>query len=502
MGDGDISEMEALRRGKLDELRQRGIQPFKSRFQTSATVADIILEHGAIAAGESTEAVVKIAGRLTALREHGKASFSVIKDGAQSIQLYLAINILGEAPYREFLSLDLGDIVGCEGKVFKTRRGELSIQVSDFELLTKSIRPLPEKFHGLKDQETRYRQRYADLIVNDSVRTVFAKRSAIIKAIRSHLGDQDFIEVETPMLHPIPGGAAAKPFTTYHNALDMQLYLRIAPELYLKRLIVGGYTKVFEINRSFRNEGMSTRHNPEFTMLEAYQAYADYRDMMLLTEAIFVAAAAAAGVSGSFVYQGKDISLATPFKQMTMLESLAEVAGVEVSYEMSLERLTQVAVQKSIPVPETAGKGKVIVELFEALVEPHLEQPTFITEYPMEITPLARQKDGQPEVVERFELMVGGREIANAFSELTDPVEQRRRFEGQVALRESGDEEAGYLDEDYLRALEYGLPPTGGLGIGIDRLVMLLTDAASIRDVIIFPHMRPERGRPEGSTLS
>lgn len=499
MSDRDVSEMEALRLGKLDELRERGIQPFKSRFETSTSVAAIVLEHGAIAVGESTDSVVRIAGRVTALREHGKASFAVIKDGADTIQLYLAINILGESAYRDFLALDLGDIVGCEGAVFRTRRGELSVQVTDFELLSKSIRPLPEKFHGLKDQETRYRQRYADLIVNDEVRALFAKRSAIIKAIRGHLGDQDFIEVETPMLQPIPGGAAAKPFVTHHNALDMRLYLRIAPELYLKRLIVGGYTKVFEINRSFRNEGISTRHNPEFTMLEAYQAYADYRDMMRLTEAVVVAAAAAAGLSETFTYQGKKLSLATPFRQMTMIESLAEVAGVEVAYEMSLEKLASIAVDKGVSLPDSAGKGKIIAEIFEALVEPYLEQPTFITEYPMEITPLARQKDGQPEVVERFELIVSGREIANAFSELTDPVEQRRRFEGQVALRESGDEEAGYLDEDYLRALEYGLPPTGGLGIGIDRLVMLLTDAASIRDVIIFPHMRPEKGRSDTS---
>ena len=491
----DINEVMSQRRRKLEEMTDAGVDAFKSDYDRSHRLIEIQKEFEATETGENSGKVVSTAGRIVARREHGKASFIVIDDGSAQVQLYLTINNLGEDKYRELLSYDIGDIIGVGGEIFRTRRGELSISVKEFTMLTKSLRPLPEKWHGLKDKEVRYRQRYVDLIVSPEVKDVFAKRIAIIKGIRSYLADNGFVEVDTPMLQPIPGGATARPFVTYHNALDMEIYLRIAPELYLKRLMVGGYDKVFELNRSFRNEGMSLRHNPEFTMLEAYQAYADYNDMMELTEDLIKTLARDIIGGEELEYQGIKLDFSKPFKRMTMLQSLAEVGGVEVSFDMEIETLKAIAKENDVHVDKNDGKGKIITELFEKLVEANLKEPTFILDYPKEITPLAKSHPDNPELVERFELIVAGREIANAFSELTDPREQRKRFEKQVERRDAGDEEAQFLDDDYIRALEYGLPPTGGLGIGIDRLVMLLTDSASIRDVIFFPHLRPEKGR-------
>lgn len=485
----DSSSEAAQRRRQVDELKAKGIEAYKARFKRTHPLNILVDKYGSLEAGEHGAEEVAAAGRIRAIRRHGKASFIVIDDGSASIQLYLAVDRLQDK-YDEFLSLDIGDIVGVRGPVFRTRRGELSVDVGDYELLTKSLQPLPEKWHGLKDVEVRYRRRYVDLIVNPDVKKVFDQRINIIRAIRDFFNERGFLEVETPMLQPIPGGATAKPFITFHNALDMNLYLRIAPELYLKRLIVGGYDRVYEINRNFRNEGISVKHNPEFTMLETYQAYADYRDMMELTETLIKEVAAAIGLGDTITYQGVEIDMKRPWRKMTMLESLKQVAGVELSFDMDIADLRAAAEKAGATVDPAAGKGKIITEIFEKLVEPNLVEPTFILDYPLEVTPLARQHPDNPELVERFELMICGREIANAFTELTDPIEQRRRFEAQVALRKSGDDEAQFLDEDFLQALETGLPPTGGLGIGIDRLVMILTDSASIRDVLLFPHLR------------
>ncbi len=491
----DLSELMGRRLQKLDDLKDKGIELYKTKFIRTHKLSQIREKYVDLEAGDKSGEAVKVAGRLMAKRRHGKASFLVIKDGSATIQLYLSLNTLGDERYNLFLDFDIGDFVGVSGEVFKTRRGELSISVDDFELLTKSLRPLPEKWHGLKDIETRYRQRYADLIVNSDAKDVFIRRNKIIKAIRQFFNKEDFMEVETPMLHPIPGGATARPFITYHNALDMDLYLRIAPELYLKRLLVGGFERVFELNRSFRNEGISVKHNPEFTMLEAYQAYADYHDMIELTEKLIKKVAGEVTESKIINYQGMELDFGRPWKKMTMLESLEKIGKVKVSYEMALEELRSIAAEFEVAVDSKDGKGKIISELFEKLVESNIVQPTFIIDYPLEITPLAKTHAQNPELVERFELIMAGREVANAFSELTDPREQRRRFEKQAALRKAGDEEAQYLDQDYLRALQYGMPPAGGMGLGVDRLVMILTDSPSIRDVIIFPHMRPEAGR-------
>ena len=485
----DSSSESAQRRRQAEDLKAKGVEPYKAGFKRTHPLHLLVSEYDHLESGEHGAEEVSTAGRIRAIRRHGKASFVVIDDGSASFQLYLAVDRLGPK-YDEFLTLDIGDIVGVRGPVFRTRRGELSVEAHDYELLTKSLQPLPEKWHGLKDVEIRYRRRYVDLIVNPDVKKVFDQRIKIIRAIRRFFNDRDFLEVETPMLQPIPGGATAKPFITYHNALDMNLYMRVAPELYLKRLIVGGYDKVYEINRSFRNEGISIKHNPEFTMLEAYQAYADYHDMMDLTEAMVKEVAAAVGLGDTITYQGVDIDLNRPWARMTFLESLKQVGGLDLSFDMSLDELRSAAEKAGAPVDPAAGKGKIITEIFEKLVEPNLVQPTFILDYPLEVTPLARQHPDNPELVERFELMICGREIANAFTELTDPIEQRRRFEAQASLRKAGDEEAQWLDEDFLTALETGMPPTGGLGIGIDRLVMILTDSASIRDVLFFPHLR------------
>jgi len=482
----------AVRHAKLDALRARGEEPYKLSFDVSARAGELIARHAGLADGEDTTEQVSVAGRVVALRDQGKAVFIVLRDATGDLQLFCRANVLGDEALAAVKELDLGDWVGAAGTVLRTRRGELSVAPTSVTLLSKSLRPLPEKFHGLNDTETRYRQRYVDLIVNPEVRDTFSKRFAIISSIRRYMDAQGYLEVETPMLHAIPGGATAKPFVTHHNALDMELYLRIAPELYLKRLLVGGFEAVYEINRSFRNEGISVRHNPEFTMLEAYRAFTDLRGMMDLTEGLV--RTAAGDVLGTTVvtYQGTEVDLGAPWRRATMIELTSQAAGEDVSFGRSLDELRGLCTKHEVPFEKTMGKGKLITELFEKLVERTLIQPTFVTDYPLETSPLARKKPGEPELTDRFELIITGREFANAFSELVDPVDQRERFAAQMSAKASGDDEAMGYDEDYLRAMEYGMPPAGGMGIGIDRLVMLLTDSASIRDVLLFPHLRAE----------
>jgi lysyl-tRNA synthetase class 2 len=481
-----------VRRAKLDALRAAGAQPYPDRFDVTARASELESEYAGLEPGTETEAIVSVAGRLVAKRDQGKIVFLVIRDATGDLQLFCRVNALGEEGFEVAKDLDLGDWVGATGIVLRTRRGELSVSPKRLTLLSKSLRPLPEKYHGLADTETRYRQRYVDLIVNPEVRDVFTTRFKVVAAIRRYMDMQGFLEVETPMLHPIPGGATARPFVTHHNALDMSLYLRIAPELYLKRLLVGGFERVYEINRSFRNEGISVRHNPEFTMLEAYQAYGNMSTMMDLTEGIITSAALDVLGTLEIEYQGTAVSLAGPWRRATMIELTSSAAGEDVSFERSVEELRALCDRHEIPVEASYGKGKLITELFEKLVEHTLIEPTFVTMYPAETSPLARRNDDDPNLTDRFELIITGREFANAFSELVDPVDQRRRFEAQAAAKEAGDVEAMWVDEDYLRAQEYGMPPAGGMGLGIDRLVMLLTNSASIRDVLLFPHMRPE----------
>lgn len=501
----EVNELILARRAKLQALIDSGEIPYKSSFERTHQISQIVDEFGGIQTGETVDGEVRVAGRIVARREHGKASFAVVKQGTDQIQLFLTADAMGGDRYESFLGLDIGDWVGAVGVVTKTRRGELSIKVERYELLSKSLRPLPEKWHGLTDTETRYRQRYVDLIANPEVFDVFRMRTAIINEIRSFLTEGGFVEVETPMLQPIPGGATARPFVTHHNALETDLFLRIAPELYLKRLLVGGFDKVFELNRNFRNEGISVKHNPEFTMLEVYEAYSDYVGMMELTEALIkhVARAVAsvgpgtdagtdAGV-GKVKYQGHELDFDSPWRQAKLLDLVREATGRDIGFDTPIDELRGLLDGHDIEIDEAWGPGKLIHELFEKLVEPTLIDPTFVLEYPTEVTPLARRSPTDPNVTERFELIIAGREVANAFSELIDPVDQRARLEEQVAMRDAGDEEAQRLDEDFLRALEYGMPPAGGLGIGIDRLVMLLTDSASIRDVLLFPQLRPEK---------
>ena len=436
---------------------------------------------------------VQIAGRIMMRRLMGKASFVHIQDMSGRIQLYIRKDDLPDEQYEEFLNWDIGDIIGASGVVFKTKTGELSVKTSNICLLTKALRPLPDKWHGLVDQERRYRQRYLDLIVNEKSQHVFKTRVKTIQLIRDFFNKRDFMEVETPMMHVIPGGAAARPFITHHNTLDMQLFLRIAPELYLKRLVVGGFERVYEINRNFRNEGLSTRHNPEFTMIEFYQAYADYTDMMNLTEELLKMLTQQILGTTQLPYQGQVFDFGKPFERLTIPQSLAKY-NHDIAHDVLTDRnkLAAYMQQKGYNVEEIWGLGRLQFELFEHTVEDKLLNPTFITEYPTEVSPLARMNDQNPEVTDRFELFVGGREIANGFSELNDPEDQAERFRAQVASKDAGDLEAMHYDADYIRSLEHGLPPTAGEGIGIDRLVMLLTDSASIRDVILFPHMRPE----------
>lgn len=482
----NISELIKVRRDKLEELRSAGIDPFGQRFDRNATALKI-LENFTEMEGQT----VKIAGRIMAKRRHGKAGFANLQDLSGNIQLYFRQNDLGEENYELFKKLDIGDILGIEGEVFRTRKGEISVHVRELIYLSKSLQPLPEKWHGLKDVELRYRQRYVDLIVNPEVKEVFIKRSCIIKEMRNYLDERGYLEVETPMMQPIAGGATARPFITYHNALDMDLYLRIAPELYLKRLIVGGLEKVYEINRNFRNEGISTRHNPEFTMLEIYQAYADYEVMMELTENLIAYAAEKINGSLQVEFDGQIIDFTTPWKRIPMLEAIQEHTGVDFRSLPTDAEAREAATGLGMKVEKNATRGEIINEVFEAFVEDKLIQPTFIYGHPVEISPLAKRNRQHPEFTDRFEAFIMQREIANAFSELNDPIDQRGRFMQQVEKRASGDAEAHMMDEDYLNALEYGMPPAGGLGIGIDRVVMLITGSTSIRDVILFPTLRP-----------
>ncbi len=434
-----------------------------------------------------------MAGRIVGLRRFGKAAFAVLQDGADRLQVYLKKDVLGDQSYQVCESLDLGDWIGVTGVLFRTKTNEFTVDVRHLTFLSKALRPLPEKWHGLTDVETRYRQRYVDLIANPEVHGIFTMRSRIISGIRAFLIDRGFLEVETPMMHPIPGGAAAKPFVTHHNALNVDLYLRVAPELYLKRLIVGGFPRVFEINRNFRNEGISTIHNPEFTMLEFYVAYADYHDLIVLTEELCARLAKDILGTTTIEYQGSQINLAPPWRRWSYHQAILEVNKLESSVLMNRDEALSAAARLGVEVSTKGSLTSVLNEIFEETVEPNLQQPTFITDYPIEISPLARRKDSDPTLTDRFELYIAGREIANAFSELNDPLDQRERFESQAAQRAAGNEEAHLLDEDFLRALEYGMPPTAGEGIGIDRLVMLFTNQASIRDVVLFPQLRQEQ---------
>jgi lysyl-tRNA synthetase class 2 len=485
------------RREKLAELLQQGIDPFYNRYRPSHHVAQVREQYGSFSGPELAGLTqdFRLAGRLVLLREFGKATFCHIQDGSGArLQAYVQRQVVGDEAFALFKKLDLGDFVGFEGTLFRTRTQELTLAVNKFKVLTKSLKPLPEKFHGLTDVEIRYRQRYLDLMVNPQVRQVFEKRSAIIRFIRQFLEGRGFLEVETPMMQPIPGGATARPFITHHQALDMTLYLRIAPELYLKRLVVGGLERVFEINRNFRNEGLSIQHNPEFTMLEFYQAYATYEDLMTLTEELVAHVAQNLLGSLNLQYQGQEIDLTPPWRRLDLRESLTAVGGLPREVVRDREALVALAKGEGIALRPGEGYGRALTKLFDLLVEVHLQQPTFILGYPLETSPLSRKSDTDPEMVDRFELFIAGREMANAFSELNDPDDQRQRFEKQVAARLAGDEEEPpAVDEDFLLALEHGMPPTAGEGIGIDRLVMLLTDSPSIRDVILFPQMRPER---------
>lgn len=488
----DENQIIAERRAKLHAIRAKGIAyPNDFKRQHMSAPLQETYAHLEKEALDELAVPVAVAGRMMLKRVMGKASFATIQDGAGRIQIYISNESIGEPAHEVFKHWDLGDIIGAEGVLFKTKTGELSIRASQLRLLSKSLRPLPEKFHGLTDQEQKYRQRYLDLISNDSSRDTFIKRAKIIQTVRDVMIAESYLEVETPMMHTIPGGASAKPFTTYHNALDMPLYLRIAPELFLKRLIVGGLDRVFEINRNFRNEGMSTRHNPEFTMLEFYEAYADYTRMMALTEEIIRTCAHKALGTTDIQYQGKSVNLTDPFARLTMTEAIVRYNP---QYnESQLQDSTFLKAELKRLGEEISGDsiGSLQLTLFEATTEEKLWDPTFIIKYPAEISPLARLNDQDPSITDRFELFVVGRELANAYSELNDPEDQAQRFLAQVKQKEAGDDEAMHYDADYVKTLEYGMPPTGGCGIGIDRLVMLLTDAPSIRDVILFPHMRP-----------
>ncbi|MEJ2032229.1 MAG: lysine--tRNA ligase [Deltaproteobacteria bacterium] len=492
----ELNQILIQRKQKAVDLAEAGVSLYGNTFRPTHRIADLLAEGQRVTAETSPETgpLFTVAGRIIALRKFGKATFLQIQDESGRIQVYVKRETVGEESYALFKKFDLGDIAGFSGRLFRTRTGELTLHTEEVQLVTKSLRPLPEKFHGLTDVEIRYRQRYVDLMVNPEVRGTFRKRVEIIQLVREFLANRGFLEVETPMMQPIAGGATARPFKTHHNALGIDLYLRIAPELYLKRLLVGGFEKVFEINRNFRNEGLSTRHNPEFTMLEFYQAYASYHDLMDLTEEML--SWIAAEVTGAMVinYQGLEVDLTPPWRRYTLEEALVEVGRVAPETVADPEKIMALAREKGIELPPQAGPGKAKTELFELLVEEKLIDPTFVTAYPTEVSPLARRNENNPEVTDRFELFITGREMANAFSELNDPVDQRRRFEKQIAERNGDEEIFPELDKDFVRALEYGMPPAAGEGIGIDRLVMLLTDSPSIRDVILFPHLRPEQG--------
>ena len=493
MSDDDDNHLISERRGKLRKLRESGWN-FPNDFQRNALAADLLLAYGEKSNEwlEEKAISVSVAGRLRAKRIMGKASFAKIEDGSGSLQLFLQRETLGEV-YEAFKGWDVGDVLAASGTLFRTKTGELSVKVSQTKLLTKSLRPLPDKWHGIADTEMRYRRRYVDLIMNEESRRVFVMRSAIVRYLRAFLDARGFLEVETPMLHPIPGGAAARPFKTHHNALDVDMYMRIAPELYLKRLTVGGFERVYEINRNFRNEGVSTQHNPEFTMLELYQAYATYTDLMEMIETLFQGLADALLGSRLINYQGTEFDLAKPFARMSIEEIiLANNPSLDPMSLRDLSYLRRVCEQMKIPFKSGDGPGKLQIEIFEKTGEHTLVQPTFAYAYPAEVSPLSRRNDADPFITDRWEFFIGGRELANGFSELNDAEDQAQRFKDQVQRKDAGDEEAMYYDTDYVRALEYGMPPTAGLGLGVDRMVMLYSNSASIRDVLLFPHMRPE----------
>jgi lysyl-tRNA synthetase class 2 len=485
------SKLLKVRKEKITELSDSGIHLYPNTFKPTVTISELQkkTETDEDALGE-TGLTFKAAGRMMAINKMGKSSFIRFKDGTGQIQAYLQKNKIGDDNYTLFKRLDIGDFIGVEGPLFKTRTGEWTILAQDFKLLSKAVRPLPEKFHGIKDPEKRYRQRYLDLIMNETTRQTFIKRSKIVAAMRQFLNREGFMEVETPMMQPLPGGAEATPFKTWHNALGMELFLRIAPELYLKRLVVGGFEKVFEINRNFRNEGVSTRHNPEFTMVEFYQAYADYEDLMNLTEEMFETIVTQTLGTTAVEYQGHTIEFKKGWQRISMIDSLISIGGLDAAIIDDLDKLLEYANQNNIHISKKDRHGKVLTKLFDVLVEPKLIQPTFITGYPVEVSPLSRKSDTNPELTDRFELFIAGKEIANGFSEINDPEDQHNRFLMQVRQRDEGNSEAHIMDNEYVEALEYGMPPTAGEGIGIDRLVMLLTDAASIREVILFPHMK------------
>ncbi len=486
-------EQIVVRRKKLQALRERGLDPYPNDFRPDHTTAEVHARLGALAEAELAAApAVSIGGRVMALRDFGKAGFLQVQDRAGRLQVHARRDRLGDDGFEVYRLVDLGDVIGVTGTPFRTRTGELTLEATAFRLLAKALHPLPEKWHGLQDVETRYRQRYLDLIVNPDARRIFEVRARVIRFLRDFLAARGYLEVETPMMQAIAGGAAARPFVTHHNALDVDLYLRIAPELYLKRLVVGGYERVFELSRVFRNEGVSTRHNPEFTMLEFYQAHATYEDLMALTEEMLSGVAREVTGGTRVEYGGEAIELRPPWPRRTMAELVAERAGLPADRALDPGALADLAARHGITVPSPRTPGHLLGALFEQLVEPHLVQPIFVTQFPVELSPLARRNPRDPRFVDRFELFVARHEIANAFSELNDPEDQRGRFEEQLRARAAGDAEAHAMDADYVRALEYGLPPTAGEGIGIDRLVMLLTGTASIREVILFPHLRPE----------
>jgi len=488
------------RRANLTKLAELGVNAYPHRFDRTATISDLLQAHGGKAGPELEETRIGTitSGRILGIRNFGKANFLVLSDGRSRIQLYIKKDSLSERDFEVFRLLDFGDVIGVEGHLFRTRTNELTIWASRLEFLAKCHVPLPEKWHGLTDVEIRYRQRYLDLIVNPEAREVFQVRSKVMAALRGFLDARGYLEVETPMMQPIAGGAMARPFRTHHNALDLDLYLRIAPELYLKRLVVGGLERVYEINRNFRNEGISTRHNPEFTMLEFYQAYSDYEDLMTMTEEMVAFVAGSAVGREDVEFEGETISLRAPFARVSLRRAAAEAASKKLGEPVAesdfrdLEKATALTSRLGVAIDPKSGPGKITTTIFETLVEASLVQPTFVYDFPTEVSPLSKQRPGDPETVERFELYIGRMEMANAFSELNDPVEQRNRFEQQLAERAKGDQEAHAMDEDYVRALEYGLPPTAGEGVGVDRLVMLLTNSKSIRDVILFPQMRPK----------
>jgi lysyl-tRNA synthetase, class II len=479
------------RKEKITAIREKGVPLYPNDFKISCTVAQLrkTIDKNPSALGENGPAF-RLAGRMMAVNKMGKSSFVRFKDGPDQMQVYIQKNKVGDDTYDLFKKLDIGDFIGVTGPLFQTKTGEWTLLASDFRLLSKALRPLPEKFHGIKDPEKRYRQRYLDLIMNEGTRNTFITRSKIVSAMRRFFETHGFMEVETPMMQPLPGGAEATPFKTWHNALGMELFLRIAPELYLKRLVVGGFEKVFEINRNFRNEGVSTRHNPEFTMVEFYQAYADYKDLMDLTEEMFVAIVKEITGDTRIEYQGHAIDFKQGWQRIPMMASLSAIGGLSPDILDDTRALLAFAKEKQIQITKTESHGKILTKLFDVLVEPKLIQPTFITGYPVEVSPLSRKSETDPNLTDRFELFIAGREIANGFSEINDPEDQYNRFLMQVQQRDEGNDEAHIMDADYVEALEYGMPPTAGEGIGIDRLVMLLTNAASIREVILFPHMK------------